>query len=124
MCRRTVRWLRFLDWLGRLDYRDMTTVPEAELPFPMEQAMHGMPMRTRDGRALIGFEAVRRALLQTPLGAIPALLLYLPGVSALGARVYRRVATHRRRDTACSPLPGAPNRNPPRLGTPAGAHRE
>lgn len=104
MCRGTVRWLRRLDWLRRLEFRDMTAVPPSELPYPIEQAMLGMPMRTRDGRALIGFRAVRRALLQTPLAALPALILYLPGVSAIGARVYRRVATHRGRDGAC-PVP-------------------
>jgi predicted DCC family thiol-disulfide oxidoreductase YuxK len=92
-----VRWLRRLDWLGRLEFKDMTLVP-GELPVDMDVAMTGMPMRTRDGRVLVGFEAVRRALLQTPLGAPAALLLYVPGVSQLGAGVYRRVATNRRRD--------------------------
>ncbi len=115
MCRRTVGWLRRLDWLGRLEFRDMTSVPASELPYPIEQAMQGMPMRTRDGRALIGFQAVRRALLQTPLGALPAVLMYLPGVSAIGARVYRRVATHRGRDEVCTIPPGGdpmPTRSP------------
>lgn len=100
MCRRTVRWLRALDWLGRLGYADMTV--SRDLPVAMDVAMRGMPMRTRDGRVLVGFPAVRRALLQTPLGALGAWILYLPGVSAVAERVYQRIATGRRRDAGAS----------------------
>jgi predicted DCC family thiol-disulfide oxidoreductase YuxK len=102
MCRRTTRVLRALDWLGRLAFRDMTAVPEVELPVAMEEAMQGMPMRTASGRVLVGFPAVRRALVQTPLGALPAALLYLPGVDAIAARVYRWIALNRRRDAVCA----------------------
>lgn len=101
LCRRSTRWLRRLDWLGRLAFVDMTAVPEAELPVPMEAAMRGMPMRTRGGRALVGFEAVRRAAVQTPLGFVPAALLYVPGVSRVGRVVYRWIATRRGRE-ACA----------------------
>jgi predicted DCC family thiol-disulfide oxidoreductase YuxK len=91
--------LRRLDWLGRLQFADMN---EAEdLPVGMEDAMKGMPMRTRAGRVLVGFPAMRRALLQTPLGALPGAILYLPGVSTIGRLVYNWVAAHRPRD-ACS----------------------
>ncbi|MFM9995436.1 MAG: thiol-disulfide oxidoreductase DCC family protein [Phycisphaerales bacterium] len=106
LCRRSVRWLRRLDWLGCLVYADMNAVPRAELPYPIEEAMRGMPMRTRNGGRLIGFPAVRRALIQTPLGALGAWALYLPGVSHLGAIVYRHVAINRRRD-ACGIHPPA-----------------
>jgi len=98
LCRRTVVWLRRLDWLGRLEFVDMTTA--SDLPVPMEAAIRGMPMRTEDGRILVGFPAVRRALAQTPLGFLPALLMYLPGVAAVAGRVYARLATGRARD-AC-----------------------
>jgi predicted DCC family thiol-disulfide oxidoreductase YuxK len=103
MCRRTVRWLRALDWFSRLDIKDMTAVPPAELPVPMETAMTGMPMRTRGGRILVGFDAVRRALSQTiaaPLGW----LLYLPGVNWAGRRAYRWVAANRRRSCTVSSM--------------------
>lgn len=105
MCRRTVRALRRLDWLGRLEFADLTTTDPASLPVDAAQAMRGMPMRTRDGRALVGFPAVRRALLQTPLGFIPALLMYVPGVSHAGARVYDRVAAGRARDVCVAAKP-------------------
>lgn len=106
LCRRSVTWLRRLDWLGRLRFADMTAVPPSELPVDPAEAMRGMPMRTADGRVLVGFRAVRRALSQTPLGAPAAWAMYLPLVSTLGEQVYRLIALNRRRD-ACglSPQP-------------------
>jgi predicted DCC family thiol-disulfide oxidoreductase YuxK len=107
LCRRSTAVLRRLDWLGRLEFRDMNTDPD--LPVRFEQAMAGMPMRTRHGSILVGFPAVRRALLQTPLGALPAFILYLPGLNCLGRTLYRRIATSRRRDLCSTPItPPAP----------------
>jgi predicted DCC family thiol-disulfide oxidoreductase YuxK len=108
LCRRSVLWLRRLDWLGRLEFQDMTRIPAAELPVRFEDAMRGLPMRTRDGRTLIGFEAIRRALMQTPLGILFAWAMYLPGIDHAGRRVYRHIADHRRRDSACAVQSGPP----------------
>lgn len=94
--------LRALDWLGTLDAVDMTTVPADELPVDPATAVLGIPMRTADGRTLVGFPAVRRALVRTPLGCLPALLLYVPGVSHAGGAVYRYIARNRARDGACA----------------------
>lgn len=103
MCRRSVRWIKRMDWLSRLDAKDMTSIPAEELPVPADAAMAGMPMRTKDGRALVGFPAVRRAALQTPPGALVAWALYIPGVSHLGRAVYNRIARNRARDVgACA----------------------
>ncbi|MFI4896400.1 MAG: thiol-disulfide oxidoreductase DCC family protein [Phycisphaerales bacterium JB059] len=104
-CRRAMRWLRRLDWLGRLDVRDLHATPEAELPVSMEVADSGMPMRTRDGRVLVGFPAMRLALRRTPLGLIPACLMYLPGIAHVGRRVYRRVASNRPCNAGACALP-------------------
>lgn len=106
LCRRSARLLRALDWLGRLRFEDMTRAAPGTLPVSVEDAMRGIPMRTRNGRTLIGFPAMRRALLQTPLGAVPALLLWIPGVSHAGRAVYARVAAGRSR-AACSAPNGA-----------------
>ena len=95
---RSTRWLRRLDWLNRLEFRDLNTVDAAELPVSTEQAMEGMPMRAKDGRVLIGFVAVRRALRQTPIGFVPAIILQVPGISAIGRVVYGSVASRRQRD--------------------------
>ncbi|MFN0132685.1 MAG: thiol-disulfide oxidoreductase DCC family protein [Phycisphaerales bacterium] len=97
LCQGTVRVLRGLDWLGRLEFRDM--LAEADLPVALEEAMRGMPMRTREGRVLVGYPAVRRALAQTPVGLLPGLLMYVPGLAWIGSRVYGEIA--RRRGRRC-----------------------
>lgn len=101
VCTNAARRLRALDWLRRLEFVDMLRVPPDELPVPIETAMRGMPMRTRGGRVLVGFPTIRRALIQTPLGALVAWALYVPGVDALGGRVYNRIAANRARNAAC-----------------------
>ncbi|RMH23555.1 MAG: DUF393 domain-containing protein [Planctomycetota bacterium] len=106
LCRRSVRLLRALDWLGRLDAADATVLGDADLPVPRDRVMEGLPMRTRDGRVLVGFPAIRRALRQTPVGFLPALVMHAPGVSHAGRAVYARIAAGRARDAAC-PAPGA-----------------
>jgi len=104
LCRRSVRVLRALDWFGRLDFADSNATPDVDLPVDRATSLGGIPMRTRDGRALVGFPAARRALLNTPLGAAPALLLYLPGIAHAGRAVYDRIAMGRARDrNACTP---------------------
>ncbi|CAE7223683.1 unnamed protein product [Symbiodinium necroappetens] len=104
MCRRSSRILRRLDWFGRLAFQDSTVLPEEELPVSRETSMEGMPMRTKEGGVLVGFPAVRRALRRTPLGFIPAVLLYVPGVSWCGARVYAFIAARRGRDVCAVEL--------------------
>ncbi len=76
-----------------------------DLPVDLEDAMRGMPMQTRSGEVLLGFPAMRRAILQTPLGFLPAMILYLPGISALGRIVYNRTAEKRAREISCSIAP-------------------
>lgn len=108
LCRRSVRWLRALDWLGRLEGRDLTAVSKEDLPVRYDLALEGIPMRTRRGDVLLGFQAARRALVQTPAGLLPGGMLYLPGFSRLGEAIYKHVALNRRRelDSTC-PLHGA-----------------
>lgn len=94
--------LRALDWLGRLEIRDFTQTPDDEMPAPRNVAMQGAPMRTSSGDVLIGYPALRRALRQTPLGIVPSLVMYLPGVSHVGARIYGAVASRRARSLGCA----------------------
>lgn len=105
-----------LDWLNQLEFVDQTQVPASELPVSAELAMTGMPMRTSSGRVLVGFKAVRRALLKTPAGCLPALLAYLPGLNWVGARAYAWVALNRRRDAVCAVEGGGMDRD--RVGGP------
>lgn len=101
LCRRSRRILSALDWLGRLEFVDQSRLRDSELPVSRERALAGMPMRTASGRVLVGFPAVRRALARTPVGVVPGLLLYVPGLNRLGARAYAWVALHRGRDAVC-----------------------
>ncbi len=110
LCRRTTRVLHAADVLGRLRFTDMLSVPESTLPVPLAAAMTGMPMRTRRGRVLLGFPAVRRAAAQTLLAPL-AWLLYLPGLGHLGAATYRHIAANRSRQ--CD-MPGASPARMPR----------
>jgi predicted DCC family thiol-disulfide oxidoreductase YuxK len=102
LCVRSKRVLTALDWLGFLRFEDMNLAPD--LPVPLDAAFLGMPMRTKGGRVLVGYPAIRRALMRTPLGALVAWLLYVPGVSWVGRRVYDWVARHRPR-TSCKLSP-------------------
>ena len=96
LCLRSARWLKRLDWLGRLEATDMHG--RDDVPVDLEIAMAGIPMRTRGGRVLLGMAAVRRALAQTPLGCVPGALMYLPGISHIADAAYRAIARHRRRE--------------------------
>lgn len=100
LCRRSVRLLRKLDWLNRLDFQDLATAVEV-LRISPEQALRGMPLKTAHGQILIGFKALRRALLQTPLGFVPACLAHIPLVSHLGSALYTFIAARRGRDPLC-----------------------
>ena len=47
--------------------------------------------------ALVGMPAMRRALAQTPLGLLPGLLMYVPGISHISDAVYRQMLSDARR---------------------------
>src|SRR5262245_21086801 len=95
LCTRSKRVLTALDWLGTLRFEDLNRT--ADLPVPIETALQGMPMRTFEGRVLVGYPAMRRALLRTPLGALFAWMLYMPGLSWIGRHVYDWIARRRSR---------------------------
>lgn len=103
MCQRTRKVLSALDWLDAIEWVDFTTLSPEQMPVPIDQAMRGMPLRTADGRVLVGFPAVRRAILRTPVGFLPGVVLLMPGVAWIAGRVYDRVAASRTRACAASP---------------------
>lgn len=101
LCTRSRAVLGRLDWFGNLAWVDFTRAAASELPVDPAVALEGLPMRTADGRVLVGYPAVRRALRRTPIGFLPGAAMHLPGVSWAGERVYRWVAGRRGRD-ACA----------------------
>jgi len=97
MCRGSRRWASLLDWLARvqwLSFRD-PKVREMVPQLTDEQLEHEMYVIRPDGRTLPGFAGWRYLLNSFPLTFLPSWLLYLPGVSWLGGRVYQFFANRR-----------------------------
>jgi predicted DCC family thiol-disulfide oxidoreductase YuxK len=96
-CRACARWLQRLDWRRRLDLPgicgDFQLADGRRLPqSALEERLHVVTPR---GRVLTGFFACRRLAPAIPILWPLAPLLYVPGVSILGVRVYDIVARHR-----------------------------
>ena len=104
-CRQSVAWLKRLDWLGRLAYRDARDPgPLPETPTPLEPArlLEEMHLVTPDrGHVYTGFAAFRWIAARLPLLWLVTPVLYLPGVPWLGRRLYHWVARHRFRLVPC-----------------------
>lgn len=98
VCRGGVRRLLRLDWLGSLEAIDFNTLAAEKRPVDDATFAGGMPLHTRGGRLLVGFLAVRHALMRTPVGWLAGWLLYVPGFSHLGRWGYDAFARRRRRD--------------------------
>jgi predicted DCC family thiol-disulfide oxidoreductase YuxK len=97
-CRRQERRIRALDWtqaFETLSYdRAVSRWPEVG----RGSLGDGLRVRFPDGSVTIGIDAVRSIAVRLPLLMLPALLLWLPPLRALGAMAYRWVAANRRRD--------------------------
>lgn len=98
-CQRSIRILRALDWLGRLEFQSArdtdrlpATVPPLD-PAKLIEEMHVVPAAR--GRVRAGFSAFRWMAWRLPPTVPIAPFLYLPGVLWLGNRVYRWVARNR-----------------------------
>ena len=105
MCRRSVRWVRRLDWLRRLDDLGYSVAVERYPEIGRGALGDGLRVRYPDGSVTLGVDAVRAIGIRTPLGALGAWTLYLPGLHALGARGYAEIAKRRRPEGAACPLP-------------------
>lgn len=98
LCGKTVRILRALDWLHRLEFCNFYDpvvrekyAPSLELR-TLEEAMH---VRKHDGSFTSGFFAFRTILGVLPLTFILQPLLFLPFVPTFGEKVYRYIASRR-----------------------------
>jgi predicted DCC family thiol-disulfide oxidoreductase YuxK/uncharacterized membrane protein YphA (DoxX/SURF4 family) len=110
ICLRSVTLLRSLDLLDRLRFADLevegraaierTGVPDGEVP-SIQALRHEMHTVGPGGGLYTGFGAFRRiARLLPPLWALVP-LVHLPGASAIGETLYRRVARSRVRLGGC-----------------------
>jgi predicted DCC family thiol-disulfide oxidoreductase YuxK len=104
-CQRSITLLKRLDWLGRIvckDARDPNNIPVVEPPLVPERLMEEMHLVTQEGRVYHGFRVFRWLAWRLPLTWPVAPFLYLPGVLALGQRLYLWVARHRFQLVPCS----------------------
>lgn len=98
LCTSSVRLLRRLDWLGRLTYLDAQDWPTVHARYPQldAQAVLGaIHVVTSDGRVLVGYAGVRHLLRFLPLLVWLYPVLFVPGITWVGPRVYDWVAAHR-----------------------------
>ena len=93
LCRRTMDILRRLDLFERLtltDFRMAGTPPSLTMD-ELAGEMHII----KNGRVFKGFEGYRRLATVLPLGWFFTPLLWLPGVSSIGAKIYEGIAKKR-----------------------------
>jgi len=96
-CLRTVAALQRADIGGRVAYQDLRSSPLLEqLDIKRDAALTRMHVSV-DGRTFAGFAAFRAVLGHLGVVSLVAPLLYLPGVSAVGERVYTWIAERRHR---------------------------
>ena len=103
VCRSTCEAMQALDWRKRIEFvdlheRDAWRKGDSDLTF--EQLMREIHVIDGEGKVYAGFDATRRMLREAPLGFPLWLLLTLPGMNGLGARVYRFIARRRYRINA------------------------
>lgn len=99
LCSRVVRTLRRLDRLGRIEFLDVTSqwkaIAERYPHLSQDACLTDIHIAGRDGGVRLGFEGYRSLAWVLPFLWPVLPLLYLPGVPAVGRRMYRYVADHR-----------------------------
>lgn len=105
LCRRSVRTLHALDWLGRLEFADASDPSQRERVAPglaEDDALTEMYVIGGSGQRLAGYDGYVELARVVPLMAPLRLLHRVPGFAALGRAIYRRVAASRVRRGRCS----------------------
>lgn len=105
LCLKSVDLLKRFDWLGKLAYvnvREAQKVPPRQPPLEPKRLLEEMHLITPDGKHVYhGYEAFRWMAWRLPLFCWLAPLLYVPGIPALGQRIYLWVARNRYRLVPC-----------------------
>jgi predicted DCC family thiol-disulfide oxidoreductase YuxK len=113
LCRRSVRLLRTLDWLGALQFVDGTDATARERIAPgLTEAALLVEMYVIDERGALfgGYEGYLRIARVVPLMWPIGLLGRVPGIRQLGRGAYRAVAANRIRRGRCTDDLCAPTR--------------
>ena len=96
-CIRSLRVLKRFDPQDRLELVDASNRASVDKRFPQtsgadfDNAMYAVD----SARVYRGFDAFRRAMRALPALAWLAMLMYIPGVPAIGRRVYDAIARNR-----------------------------
>jgi predicted DCC family thiol-disulfide oxidoreductase YuxK len=105
LCLKSVENLQRFDWFHVLqfqDARDGPSLPQREPPLDLDRLLMEMHLITPDNQHVYhGFEAFRWIAWRLPLLLVFAPLLYLPGVPALGEKIYLWIARNRFRLVPC-----------------------
>ena len=105
LCIRSVTIVDFFDWRGKFACRDVNDWTPISRDYPsldQQKSLEEMQLMVpRNGRyeALAGFYAFRKIAQHLPLGMLLWPLLYIPGVPFVGTRLYRLIASRRKRIT-------------------------
>jgi predicted DCC family thiol-disulfide oxidoreductase YuxK len=104
-CTKSVELLKKLDWLGKLEYVDVRddSLPLLKEPMiaaaPLLEQMHVLPC---NGEELYGgYDAIRFLAWRLPATWLAAPLLYLPGMTWLGQKLYLWIARNRFKIVPC-----------------------
>ena len=103
-CQNSVAILKKLDWLKKLRYQDAREtekLPVTEPALDPVRMLEEMHVVTPGGRVYVGFGSFRWMSWRLPLCWVIAPLLYLPGMSWAGNKVYRWVAARRFKLAPC-----------------------
>jgi predicted DCC family thiol-disulfide oxidoreductase YuxK len=98
LCRQSLKTIRFLDWLHRVEPLDLQnhSLVQAHYPNLNHDALMGaIHVVTPDQRVLAGFFALRYLARFLPALWSVLPLLYLPGMNYLGPKVYDWIARRR-----------------------------
>lgn len=99
LCCQSVRVIRVLDWLNKVDTLDLHNADVADRfsHFDKEKLLGEMHAITPQDETNAGFFAIRYINRVLPLGWLTLPIFYLPGMNWLGPKLYQWVAQRRYR---------------------------
>jgi len=106
LCIRSMTILCYFDWFNRLIYSDLEkrwqTLAETHPQISLQACLEEMHLILPNGAVRKGFFAFREILRYIPILSPLRLVLYLPGSSTFGPKIYTFVASRRQRFSQCS----------------------
>lgn len=105
LCIRSVNTVAFWDWRAKFVFRDVNAWEQIARDYPgldQQKCLEEMQVMIPRGEghvALAGFYAFRKIVQHLPLGMLIWPVLFIPGVPWIGTRVYRFIASRRKRLT-------------------------